>query len=47
MRQATDADYLAELAQWSGCQGATEGVPARNTPLAHSPEELPVRVRRT
>lgn len=42
-RHATDPDYLAELAEWSGCRGATDGVPARNTPPARSADELPVR----
>lgn len=43
VRHATDADYLAELAEWSGCRGTAEGVPARNTPPARSDAELPVR----
>lgn len=31
-RHAADADYLAELTQWSGRHGSPTGVPARNTP---------------
>ncbi|MGW6421646.1 Acg family FMN-binding oxidoreductase [Nocardia sp. NPDC055053] len=42
-RHATDANYRAELSEWSGCHGESTGVPARNTPGPRSPEELPLR----
>jgi nitroreductase len=39
-----DADYLAELAMWSGRYGATAGVPARNTPLSPPGARVPGRL---
>ncbi|TPG32729.1 Acg family FMN-binding oxidoreductase [Mycolicibacterium hodleri] len=39
-----DADYLVELAMWSGRHAATAGVPARNTPVPESDAQIPGRV---
>lgn len=39
-----DADYLAELAMWSGRHAATAGVPARNTPISEADAQIPGRV---
>ena len=37
-QHAEDAEYLAELARWSGRYGSLAGVPARNTPApSHGP----------
>jgi hypothetical protein len=43
MRHATDRDYLAELATWSGRYGATAGVPARSTPESDPTATIPGR----
>ncbi|WP_278262508.1 hypothetical protein [Nocardia sp. AG03] len=43
VRHAADPEYLAELAQWSGCRGASTGVPARNATAARSSDDMPVR----
>jgi hypothetical protein len=42
-RHASDFDYLAELATWSGRYGATAGVPARNTPESDPTAAIPAR----
>lgn len=42
-RHASDYDYLAELATWSGRYSATAGVPARNTPEPASTATIPAR----
>ena len=39
-----DAEYLAELAMWSGRHAATAGVPARNTPVPEPAAQIPGRV---
>lgn len=42
--QATDPDYLDEIALWSGRHGSDDGVPAANTPSATDDEAvLPMR----
>ncbi|WP_336082792.1 Acg family FMN-binding oxidoreductase [Nocardia sp. SSK8] len=43
-RHVNDPEYLAELAEWSGCHGASIGVPARNATAARPSGEMPVRV---
>jgi nitroreductase len=43
MRHASDYDYLAELATWSGRYGATAGVPARSTPESDPTAAIPGR----
>ena len=43
MRHASDYDYLAELATWSGRYGATAGVPARSTPESDPTVAIPGR----
>ncbi len=43
MRHASDHDYLAELATWSGRYGATAGVPARSTPESDPTAAIPGR----
>ncbi len=43
MRHASDYDYLAELATWSGRYGATAGVPARSTPESDPAATIPGR----
>jgi nitroreductase len=42
-RHATDYNYLAELATWSGRYASTAGVPARNTPEPDTNAALPGR----
>lgn len=39
-----DADYLAELAMWSGRRAATAGVPARNSPNSEPDARVPGRL---
>ncbi len=39
-----DADYLTELAMWSGRHAATAGVPARNTPISEPDAQIPGRM---
>ncbi|MBJ7338116.1 nitroreductase family protein [Mycolicibacterium sp.] len=39
-----DAEYLAELAMWSGRHAATAGVPARNTPVSEPDAQIPGRM---
>jgi nitroreductase len=43
-RRATDSEYLAELAGWTGRYAATAGVPARSVPSADSAAPIPLRV---
>jgi len=43
-RRATDTEYLAELARWTGRYAATAGVPARSVPSADSAAPIPLRV---
>ena len=43
-RHSADADYLAELAAWSGRHGSVAGVPARNTPDPDPAAAIPARV---
>jgi nitroreductase len=43
MRHASDYDYLAELATWSGRRAATAGVPARNAPEPDPAATIPAR----
>ena len=43
IRHASDYDYLAELATWSGRYGATAGVPARSTPESDPAATIPGR----
>ena len=43
-RHSTDADYLTELAMWSGRYGSVADVPARSTPEPDSSAALPARV---
>src|ERR1700754_3976900 len=42
-RHATDLDYLAELATWSGRYGSTAGVPARSAPEPDPAATIPSR----
>lgn len=39
-----DAEYLTELAMWSGRHAATAGVPARNTPISEPDAQIPGRL---
>jgi nitroreductase len=39
-----DADYLVELAMWSGRHAATAGVPAKNTPNSEAGARVPGRI---
>jgi nitroreductase len=43
IRHASDYDYLAELATWSGRYSATAGVPARSTPQSDPTAAIPAR----
>jgi nitroreductase len=43
-QHATDSDYLAEMATWSGQHASVVGVPARNTPPSDSSAPLPGRL---
>jgi nitroreductase len=43
-QHATDHDYLAELAAWSGRHASAAGVPARNTPMSDPAAPLPGRL---
>jgi nitroreductase len=43
-QHATDHDYLAELATWSGRHASVDGVPARNTPISDPAAPLPSRL---
>ncbi|MBI3216820.1 MAG: nitroreductase family protein [Mycobacterium sp.] len=42
-KHGSDADYLAELAMWSGRYGSVAGVPARNTPTVSGHPGPPAR----
>ena len=43
-RRTDDADYLAELAQWSGRAGFESGVPSRNIPPVDDAAVFPARI---
>ncbi len=43
-RHATDDEYLAELARWTGRYASTAGVPARSVPSADCATPIPSRV---
>lgn len=43
-QHATDADYLTELAAWSGRYASVSGVPARNTPPSDPTAPMPGRI---
>lgn len=43
-RHATDDEYLAELARWTGRYASTAGVPARNVPSSDGAGPIPSRV---